>query len=96
MTAELDAVLGKVRASFLAKAGPRARELRGLVDAGDCEGAKTLAHRLHGMAGTFGFEEVGLQAGILEAASGRGRDWTDAAERLVSLLETLAAKEADK
>jgi HPt (histidine-containing phosphotransfer) domain-containing protein len=65
----LEKKLEKVRLSFRSKAAARARTLRDDLSSGNVEGLCSLAHDLHGMAGTFGFDTLGTHARLLEEAT---------------------------
>ncbi|MFN3621074.1 Hpt domain-containing protein [Sphingorhabdus sp.] len=55
--------------SFRSKAAARAQTLRIDLSSGNVGGLRSLAHDLHGMAGTFGFDRLGAHAQLLEEAT---------------------------
>ncbi len=65
----LEERLEKVRMSFRSKAAARAQTLRVDLSSGNVGGLRSLAHDLHGMAGTFGFDTLGAHARLLEEAT---------------------------
>jgi HPt (histidine-containing phosphotransfer) domain-containing protein len=90
----LDQRLERVRISFRAKAVPRAESLRADLAAENTAGLRSLAHDLHGMAGTFGFDTIGDLARVLEQgtiiAPELNTETRYAAAKLADALELLA------
>ena len=85
----LDAKLAELGARFDARAGDERTSLADALAAGDRAAIAQQAHRLAGIAGMFGREEVGTAALDLEAAAEAGADMADAAARLDGLLASL-------
>jgi histidine phosphotransfer protein HptB len=73
---------------FRQRAAEDAVRLRAALAADEGDAVRTIAHRLAGTAGTFGFDGIGTLAAALEEA--RGPDCEDAARALLDALDALA------
>lgn len=88
------------RAEAIAEAFARARASPGSVEAR--ENLRVLAHRMRGSAGSHGFEELSVEAGLIEDALLAGGDavpaeaWDGMAERVAKIRAgaASAAREA--
>jgi HPt (histidine-containing phosphotransfer) domain-containing protein len=85
-----------VRSRFAGRLAARIAELGEIVqqvraDEADLPDAITLAHRLAGTAGSFGYQEAGEAAAAVDQALTRIRDGDDAWSEVESALAELAA-----
>lgn len=82
----LDAKVAELAAVFAARAGEERAWLGKALETADIETLRDRAHKLAGIAGMFGFPEVGEAALQLELAAESGRDVRGEAAVLDALL----------
>ncbi len=83
--------LGELRLRFIDRARQDHGRIQGALAAGDLALVHQLAHRLHGIAGTFGFTAVTTAAAELETAIEEASDVPHRTDRLLKELEAIAA-----
>ena len=64
--------MAALRQRFLASAAEQAERIEALLEAGDLEGVRALAHSLAGRSGMFGFVELGELARDVDEAEAEG------------------------
>lgn len=79
---ELDPAYRRARATFMEMLRDAPGEMAAQVGRGDWEGLSRLAHRIKGSAGAFGYAEIGIAAGDIEAVAR-----ADSHEPVGSMLE---------
>lgn len=82
--------IAELSARFAAKAGEQRESLAAAQARGDLTDLRDQAHKIAGIAGMFGQDEIGAAAFVLESALEAG---TRHAEHLVRLQELLTALE---
>lgn len=80
-----DAGLVELVRMFVEELGPDLGAMRRALEEDDLERLSTLAHRLKGAAGSYGFPEITRQAALLESALRSGRAPDEVACELASL-----------
>jgi HPt (histidine-containing phosphotransfer) domain-containing protein len=79
----------ELRRDFIARAEAQARDLRAAADVGDWGKVRSIAHKLAGSAGLFGFADIGTTASALEEEIDTGAGWPTDRGRLHTLLNQL-------
>ncbi|MCT2558429.1 Hpt domain-containing protein [Tsuneonella sp. YG55] len=82
----VQAKLAELGRRFAAQAPERRTALRAALDEGDLPALATLAHRLAGNAGMFGYPAISEAAFAVEQAIDEERDPTEPAAVLMDLL----------
>jgi HPt (histidine-containing phosphotransfer) domain-containing protein len=80
--------MAALRQRFVAAAGEQAERIAALLDAGDLEGVRQLAHSLAGRSGMFGFADLGELARLADEADAEALP--DRARDLVAALRGVA------
>lgn len=83
----LDDRMAALRGRFVASAGEQAEQIAALLEAGDHEGVRALAHSLAGRSGMFGFAKLGEIARQVDEADAAAMP--DRARALLAALESL-------
>ncbi|MGN3973629.1 Hpt domain-containing protein [Tsuneonella sp. SYSU-LHT278] len=89
MTDALQAKLAELGQRFVAQAPEKRAALRDALARNDLPALASLAHRLAGNAGMFGFAAIGEAALAVEEAIDAGHDPHHATDELLKLLEAL-------
>jgi HPt (histidine-containing phosphotransfer) domain-containing protein len=69
-------------------------QLQANLAAGQLDEVKTTAHRIRGVAASFGFAALGQLAAIVDDAAQEGRDPSESAQQLCQLIEKTVAEYA--
>ena len=93
----LEERMAELRASYAERLDSKLDELRDAVesardDDSSRDRAERLAHRLHGTAGAYGFGDVGVIAGALEAALRRAANEPGAWRTVEGAMAELTAR----
>ena len=88
---EDDADMMEIVREFASELPDRARSAQELLESGDLEALRTLAHQLKGAGGGYGFGEITDVAAALELAIKEGAEPAVIKDRTLLLVETLAA-----
>lgn len=84
MTARIEEAIQRQRPLFLDQRRQDMKQMRDAVDQGNFESLRTMGHRIKGLAGSYGFSEIGLAGAHLEQAA-KARDLASVREALTEL-----------
>lgn len=92
MTARIEEAIQRQRPLFLDHRRQDMKNMRDAVDQGDYESLQTMGHRIKGLAGSYGFPEIGLAGAHLEQAA-QTRDLALVQQAITELALILARTE---